>query len=126
MKDKIVFLGFTAAGLYDLKPTPLSPVSPGVLAHATLVANLIRKDFRVRISPGPLLAIALGIAVAMGVAVMLIPSLWKLAFLLLALGAAVFFFVTLSFQKGLWADGVLIAANLGLSFAMSTAFSYAT
>ena len=126
LKDKIVFLGFTAAGLYDLKPTPISPVSPGVLAHATFVANLIHKDFRVRISPVSLLAIALTIAVVMGVAVMLIPSLWKLALLLVGLAAAVVSFVTLSFQKSLWVDGVLLSANLGLSFAMSTAFSYAT
>ncbi|MCX5911007.1 MAG: adenylate/guanylate cyclase domain-containing protein, partial [Deltaproteobacteria bacterium] len=126
LKDKIVFLGFTAAGLYDLKPTPLSPVSPGVLAHATFVANLIHKDFRVRMSPAALLAISLSLAVAMGVAVMLISSLWKLALLLVGLAAAVGFFVTFSFQKSLWVDGVLLSGNLGLSFAMSTAFSYAT
>ncbi len=126
LKGKIVFLGFTAAGLYDLKPTPISPVSPGVLAHATLVANLIHKDFRVRISPAPLLAIALTLAVAMGVAVMLIPSLWKLALLFVGLAAAVVFFVSLSFQKNLWVDGVLLSGNLALSFAMSTAFSNAT
>jgi adenylate cyclase len=126
LKDKIVFLGFTAAGLYDLKPTPLSPVSPGVLAHATLVANLIHKNFRVRISPVPLLAIALTIAVAMGVAVMLIPSLWKLAFLLVGMAAAVVFSVSLSFQKSLWVDGVLLSVNIGVSFALSTAFSAAT
>lgn len=126
LKDKIVFLGFTAAGLYDLKPTPLSPVSPGVTAHATFVANLIHKDFRVRMSPAALLAISLSLAVAMGVAVMLISSLWKLALLLVGLAAAVGFFVTFSFQKSLWVDGVLLSGNLGLSFAMSTAFSYAT
>ncbi len=126
LKDKIVFLGFTAAGLYDLKPTPISPVSPGVLAHATFVANLIHKDFRVRIQPSSLLSIALTIATVMGVAVMLIPSLWKLALLLVGLVAAVLFLVTLSFQNGLWVDGVLLSGSLGLSFAMSTAFSYAT
>jgi adenylate cyclase len=126
LKDKIVFLGFTAAGLYDLKPTPLSPVSPGVLTHATFVANLIHKDFRMRISPVSSLAIALGIALAMGAAVMLIPSLWKLAVLFLGLTGAVVFFVVLSFQKGLWVDGVLLGGSLGLPFAMSTAFSYAT
>ena len=126
LKDKIVFLGFTAAGLYDLKPTPISPVSPGVIAHATFVANLIHKDFRVRISPALLLAIALIVAVAMGVAVMLIPSLWKLGLLFFGLAAAVLFFVIFSFQKNLWIDGVLLAGNLGVSFSLSTAFSYAT
>jgi adenylate cyclase len=57
---------------------------------------------------------------------MLVPSLWKLALLLVGPVAAIVFFVTLSFQKDLWVDGVLLSANLGLSFVMSTAFSYAT
>jgi adenylate cyclase len=126
LRDKIVFLGFTAAGLYDLKPTPVSPVSPGVLAHATFTANLIHKDFRARISPAPLLAVALLLAVVMGAAVMLIPSLWKLALLLGILGAVVVLSVILAFQRGLWVDGILLAGSLGLSFAASAAFSYAT
>jgi len=126
LKDKIVFLGFTAAGLYDLKPTPINPVSPGVLAHATFVANLVHKDFWVRISPRSLLAVALVISVAMGMAVMLIPSLWKLALLFFGVAAAVVFLVIFSFQKSLWVDGALLSGNLGLSFAMSTAFSYYT
>lgn len=45
LKGKIVFIGMTAAGLGELRPTPLDPVFPGVEIHATVLDNLLRKDF---------------------------------------------------------------------------------
>ena len=42
---KWVLLGFTAPGLYDLKPSPLAPTFPGVELLATLLDNLLQGDF---------------------------------------------------------------------------------
>jgi len=125
-RDKIVFVGFTAPGLFDLKPTPISSVNPGMAIHATLLANLLHKDFRVRISPPFALALAAAIAVAVGITVMLIPSLWQLSLITLAYAGGLALFFVLSFRQNLWVDAILMAANLCLTFAMSTAFSYAT
>ena len=46
-KDKAVFIGATAAGLLDLKTTPLSSLAPypGVEIYVTLFANIMRGDF---------------------------------------------------------------------------------
>ena len=46
-KNKAVFIGATAAGLLDLKTTPLSSLAPypGVEIYATLFANILRGDF---------------------------------------------------------------------------------
>ena len=44
-KDRIVFIGASAAGVEDLKSTPLGPKTPGVLLHASVLANLIQDDF---------------------------------------------------------------------------------
>ncbi len=54
-KDKYVFLGFTAPGLYDLKPTAVDSISTGVLIHATTLANIINQDF---IRPAPTIIVA--------------------------------------------------------------------
>ncbi len=40
-----VFLGFSAPGLLDLRPTPLSPVTPGVEVHTTMLDNFLMEDF---------------------------------------------------------------------------------
>ena len=50
LKDKIVFVGTSAAGLKELRATPFDPVFPGVEVHATIVDNIITGDF-LRITP---------------------------------------------------------------------------
>jgi len=44
-RDKYVFFGFTAPGLYDLRSVPGSSVYPGVAVHATVLDNLLSGDF---------------------------------------------------------------------------------
>ncbi|MEW6668270.1 MAG: adenylate/guanylate cyclase domain-containing protein [Thermodesulfobacteriota bacterium] len=44
-KDKIVLVGATAIGIYDLRNTPFSPVYPGVEIHATVVDNILQNRF---------------------------------------------------------------------------------
>ena len=42
---KIVFVGTSASGLKELRSTPFDPVFPGVEVHATVVDNILKKDF---------------------------------------------------------------------------------
>jgi adenylate cyclase len=125
-RNRIVFVGFTAPGLFDLKPTPISSVTPGMAVHATFLANLLHRDFRVRLSPFVALPLALIFAAGMGITVMLVPNLWQLALLALTYGAGVIFLVILFFWHNVWMDGIMLSSSWGLSFAMSTSFSYAT
>ncbi|MDI6726611.1 MAG: adenylate/guanylate cyclase domain-containing protein, partial [Smithellaceae bacterium] len=48
LKDRIVIVGATAIGIYDLRVTPFSPVSAGVNIHATVIDNILRQSFIVR------------------------------------------------------------------------------
>lgn len=45
LKDKIVLVGATATGIYDLRVTPFSAVYPGVEIHATVIDNILRQNF---------------------------------------------------------------------------------
>jgi len=44
-KDKIVLVGATAMGMYDIRTTPFSPVYPGPEVHATVIDNILRGQF---------------------------------------------------------------------------------
>ncbi|MDH5542877.1 MAG: adenylate/guanylate cyclase domain-containing protein [Nitrospinota bacterium] len=44
-RDKIVYIGASAVGVEDLKPTAISPLTPGVYLHASLASNYIDNDF---------------------------------------------------------------------------------
>lgn len=45
VNNKIVFLGSTANGAHDLRPSPVDSLMPGVLSHMNLVHMLIHKNF---------------------------------------------------------------------------------
>ena len=45
LKDKIVLVGATAVGIYDLRVTPFSGIFPGVEVQATVMENLLHQRF---------------------------------------------------------------------------------
>ena len=45
LSGKHVFFGFSAPGLFDLRPTAVAPVYTGVEIHATVLDNLLSNDF---------------------------------------------------------------------------------
>jgi adenylate cyclase len=48
IKDHIVLVGSSAAGLNDLKATPIAPDMPGVEVHAQLIEQILERDFLFR------------------------------------------------------------------------------
>lgn len=44
-KDKIVLIGSTGLGISDVEATPVSPVFPGVERQATIISNILNRDF---------------------------------------------------------------------------------
>jgi adenylate cyclase len=44
-RNRYVFVAYTAPGLLDFKPTPVSAVTPGAFVQATLLSNALDKDF---------------------------------------------------------------------------------
>jgi adenylate cyclase len=45
LQDKIVLVGATAVGIYDLRVTPFSGIVPGVEIQATVIDNILRGNF---------------------------------------------------------------------------------
>ncbi len=45
LKDRYILFGFSAPGLFDLRPTPVDAISSGVEINATLLDNLLNNDF---------------------------------------------------------------------------------
>ncbi|MEF3192295.1 MAG: adenylate/guanylate cyclase domain-containing protein [Campylobacterales bacterium] len=45
IRNKVVFLGVTEIGIYDMRPTPINSVTPGVWLHYTAYGNMIEGSF---------------------------------------------------------------------------------
>jgi adenylate cyclase len=83
IKDKIVLVGATAPGIYDLRVTPFSENLPGIAIQATVVDNILRGDF-IRLPRYPFLT-TIGFIVAMALILgVILPQLSALKALLFA------------------------------------------
>jgi len=84
LKGKIVLVGATAVGIYDLRVTPFSGISPGVEIQATVIDNLLRDNF-IRIPPLALplaLVLVLALGVLMGLVLRRLSATWGFIFTL--------------------------------------------
>jgi adenylate cyclase len=62
-KDSYVFFGLSASGLYDIVPTPVSPLGPGVEVHATFLDQVLNNGFIRDASPAWVLLFVLMVSV---------------------------------------------------------------
>ena len=71
ISDRLVLVGSSAAGLNDLKATPITPDMPGVEIHAQLIEQILAQDFLFRPDWGPgaeiLFAAVFGIIVILAI-----------------------------------------------------------
>ncbi|MGD9973944.1 MAG: CHASE2 domain-containing protein [Desulfatirhabdiaceae bacterium] len=67
-RDKYVLFGFTAPGLFDLRPTPVDGITPGLEIQATILDNFLSENF---IRPCPValwVAATLALTILAGIA----------------------------------------------------------
>ena len=67
-KDAYVLFGFTAPGLFDLRPAPVSGVYPGVEISATMLDNLLANDFMRPVPTAMLIIVTMIVALLAGMA----------------------------------------------------------
>ena len=66
VKDKYVFYGYSAPGLFDLKPSPMTGDYPGVEIHATMLDNLLSGDFMRPVPVGATILLLLLLCIGAG------------------------------------------------------------
>jgi adenylate cyclase len=127
LKDKIVFVGATAEGTYDLRVTPFSPVLPGVEKHANMAANILGGRFIIRPAWVELVE-AGGILVFPMLLGWILPRLRPVT----SVGATVliwaaFFGAThVAFRRGLWLPAVYPSLAIALTFVGITIYRFLT
>ena len=65
-RDKYVLFGFSAPGLFDLRPSPVDGIYPGVEIHATMLDNFLSGDFIEPASVLETIALVIILALACG------------------------------------------------------------
>lgn len=99
---KTVLVGGSAPGLLELRPTPLSPVFPGVEIQATAFDNIMHRDAFRESGTLILIALVLVFAIFTAVAASLLQRVWQQVIFLLAALALPFAAARAAFASGVW------------------------
>jgi adenylate cyclase len=125
-RDKIVLVGATAAGLLDLRATPMNAFLPGYVIHAVALDNLLHGDpiRRATVAARAAIVVALGVAcgalamarsTTLGIGGVAVVGTLYVAAAVWAFGAA-----------RLWLDVVGPGLAMALAWAGSTGYAYVT
>ncbi|MGH9143937.1 MAG: CHASE2 domain-containing protein, partial [Vicinamibacterales bacterium] len=101
-RDKIVFVGVTASGLFDVFETPFSNGKmPGVQVHAAVTDDILSNRFIRQAGTGVRVATVTGAALLVGLVATAVPAWWATAMTAIAL-AAFSWLATWLFEGGYW------------------------
>ncbi len=120
LKGRILFLGATALGIYDMRETPFHPNTPGVEVHAAIADNIIKGNFISQGDGETLIDIILIIFPAL--LVYFISLKFKPIVALPSAGGvllAVFAFANVMFSQGSWISMVYPTMSIGGTYALT-------
>ncbi len=119
-KNKVVLIGGSAPGLLDLRPTPFSPVAPGVGIQAAAIDNLLNQDF-IRIPPAGILLLFIAfVSLLTGIITSVLPKMIHIILFAVGIFLVPLVAACLAYFMGIWLEFV------APEFAVLTAFTAAT
>ena len=125
LQGKIVLIGATAVGIYDLRVTPFSAAMPGVEKHANVIASVIENRFLKRVPFSANLILLLASGLLFSFLMTRLRSFGALLttglFIFLILGSGYFLFA----HQGLWINIAYPSINILFLFIFVTVYNYA-
>jgi adenylate cyclase len=125
IKGKIVLIGATAVGIYDLRVTPTG-IMPGVEKHANVVTSILRKDFIFRITNLTNVLIILFSGIIFSILIVRLKALFGALLSFVFIGALYLITNYFFFEKNLWIDLSYAGSSLVSTYFAITAYRYAT
>lgn len=126
IKDKIILIGATAVGIYDLRVTPTSAAMPGIEKHANVIASILKRDFIYKTTNLTNIIIILLSGVLFSILIVRLRALYGAlcAFVFIALLSLVAYYFF--FWKNLWITLSYSSSNILITYFFITAYRYAT
>ncbi len=126
--NKIVLVGATAMGIYDIRVTPFDHVFPGLEVHANVIDTILKQQFLYRpnwVTLFDLLAI-IAIGLILGTFLPKMKALWGALMGILLLSAFVLASNQLFQKQGVWVNQTYPLFNLVLTYLAITGYRYMT
>ncbi len=125
-RDKTVFFGFSAPGLFDLRSAPVDGVYPGVEIHATALDNFLSGDFLRHPSAALNVTVVMLLAVAAALTVTFFPNPVSVTLACTAYVSLPALLGIVAYTLGFWLQVVVQVVAVCLSIAVALVVNYAT
>jgi adenylate cyclase len=125
-RNKIVFIGTSLAGLFDLRAAPFSPSFPGVEIHANILNTLLTGDFIIKLSETQAfvsLAVLCGIV---GIVIVFLSPLWSIIVIVVVAALNTFIAYHVFWEYDFWIPMVNPLLGLVLTFSLIYIYKYVT
>ncbi len=125
-KDKIVLVGTSLPGLFDLRSVPFQAAFPGVEIHANILYTLLSQKFIDHFSEGNLFLLLLGIAIITGIITMFLSPLWSIILVIFFALIHTFISAVVFFEINFWVEIINPLLTLLITFSSVYLYRYVT
>ncbi len=125
-KNKIVLIGTSLPGLFDLRSTPFNPQFPGVEIHANILYTLLKGEYISVASTGESFLFYSALGILVGIIIMFLSPIWSVlivfAFGLLEIFAAYY----IQWEYNSWLPVITPVVTLLVTFSLVYIYKYNT
>jgi adenylate cyclase len=126
IKDKIVLVGATAVGIYDLRVTPTSPAMPGIEKHASVIGSILHDQYIHQTKNIINVLIVLVSGLIFSIVVVKIRAVLGAALALFFISVIFMMGYYFFFERFLWVNVSYPANNILAIYFIVTSYRYAT
>ncbi len=125
-RDKVMLVGTSLAGLFDLRSTPILQAFPGVEIHANILNTLINGDFIQRVDRTSMFLILLVLGASLGIVISFLSPVWSIVVVVVSGVVYVFSASLLFLEQNIWVDIVTAALTIIFTFSLVYVYRFAT
>lgn len=125
-ENKIILVGTSLPGLFDLRSVPFQPAFPGVEIHANILMTLLTGQYVTQLTGWENLVLLLGIGLTAGIITVFLTPLWSILVVLLFGAIHTFAAALLFLEMNIWVPMVIPFITLFLTFSLVYTYKYIT
>ena len=125
-KDKVVFVGTSLPGLFDLRSTPFNTQFPGVEIHANILYTLLNGEFIGSFSAFQSFIFYAALGILVGIIIIFLSPLWSILVIFLVGILEIFFAYYFHWEYNFWIPVINPIGTLLVTFSLVYSYRYIT
>jgi len=125
-ENKVVLIGTSLPGLFDLRSVPFNPTFPGVEIHANIINTLLTENFITRPTSLEIYALIVSIGILVGIITVFLTPIWSIVVILVLGFIHTFIAYNLFLESSYWLPIITPILTILLTFSAIYLYRYVT